>query len=71
MRLSATLKSCAPKKGVNLRVPVRVDTGEVVVRSIRTGEGHAEYTPSGPLQRINGVQAARHQPSAPQAGSVH
>ncbi|HXR36435.1 MAG TPA: adenylate/guanylate cyclase domain-containing protein [Candidatus Binataceae bacterium] len=35
------------EKGINLQVRVGVNTGEVVVRSIQTGEGHAEYTPIG------------------------
>jgi class 3 adenylate cyclase/tetratricopeptide (TPR) repeat protein len=33
--------------GVPLEIRVGVNTGEVVVRSIRTGEGHTEYTPIG------------------------
>src|SRR4029077_4225368 len=35
------------EKGVNLQVRVGVNTGEVVVRSIQTDEGHTEYTPIG------------------------
>ncbi len=35
------------EKGINLQVRVGVNTGEVVVRSIRTQGGHAEYTPIG------------------------
>ncbi len=35
------------EKGVNLQVRVGVNTGEVVVRSIKTGEGQVEYTPIG------------------------
>jgi hypothetical protein len=35
------------EKGVNLQVRVGVNTGEVVVRSIRTDEAHTEYTPIG------------------------
>jgi class 3 adenylate cyclase/tetratricopeptide (TPR) repeat protein len=35
------------EKGVNLQVRVGVNTGEVVVWSIKTGEGHVEYTPIG------------------------
>jgi class 3 adenylate cyclase/tetratricopeptide (TPR) repeat protein len=35
------------EKGVNLQVRVGVNTGEVVVRSIKTGEGQTEYTPIG------------------------
>jgi class 3 adenylate cyclase len=34
-------------KGVNLQTRVGVNTGEVVVRSIETQGGHAEYTPIG------------------------
>jgi class 3 adenylate cyclase/tetratricopeptide (TPR) repeat protein len=34
-------------KGINLRARVGINTGEVVVRSIQTGDGHAEYTPIG------------------------
>ncbi len=34
-------------KGINLQARVGVNTGEVVVRSIQTGDGHAEYTPIG------------------------
>jgi class 3 adenylate cyclase/tetratricopeptide (TPR) repeat protein len=34
-------------KGINLQARVGVNTGEVVVRSIHTGDGHAEYTPIG------------------------
>ncbi len=33
--------------GVNLQVRVGVNTGEVVVRTIHTGEAHTEYTPIG------------------------
>ncbi len=35
------------EKGINLQVRVGVNTGEVVVRSIQTGDGHAEYAPIG------------------------
>src|SRR5215475_14112046 len=35
------------EKGVNLQVRVGVNTGEVVVREIRTGEQHTEYAPIG------------------------
>jgi len=35
------------EKGINLQVRVGVNTGEMVVRSIQTGEGHTEYTPIG------------------------
>src|SRR5579859_3607127 len=34
-------------KGINLQARVGVNTGEVVVRSIQTGDGHGEYTPIG------------------------
>jgi class 3 adenylate cyclase len=34
-------------KGINLQARVGLNTGEVVVRSIQTGDGHAEYTPIG------------------------
>ena len=35
------------EKGVNLQVRVGVNTGEVIVRSITTGDGKTEYTPIG------------------------
>ena len=35
------------EKGINLQARVGVNAGEVVVRSIQTGDGHAEYTPIG------------------------
>jgi predicted ATPase/class 3 adenylate cyclase len=35
------------EKGINLQVRVGVNTGEVVVRSITTGDGKTEYTPIG------------------------
>src|SRR6266849_2137358 len=35
------------EKGVNLQVRVGVNTGEVVVRSIKTDEANTEYTPIG------------------------
>jgi tetratricopeptide (TPR) repeat protein len=35
------------EKGVNLQVRVGANTGEVVVREIRTGEKHTEYAPIG------------------------
>ena len=35
------------EKGMNLQVRVGANVGEVVVRSIQTGEGQAEYTPIG------------------------
>src|SRR5271170_1557533 len=51
LRMQEDVKRYAEKlraeKGVNLQVRVGVNTGEVVVRSIATGEGHTEYTPIG------------------------
>ena len=51
LRMQDEVKRYAEKlraeKGVNLQVRVGVNTGEVVVRSIRTGAGHVEYTPIG------------------------
>src|SRR5258708_23072257 len=35
------------ERGMNVQVRVGVNTGEVVVRSIRTDEVHTEYTPIG------------------------
>jgi class 3 adenylate cyclase len=35
------------EKGVNLQVRVGANSGEVVVRSIKTDEVHTEYTPIG------------------------
>jgi class 3 adenylate cyclase/predicted ATPase len=35
------------EKGLNLQVRVGVNTGEVVVRSIKTDDAHTEYTPIG------------------------
>ena len=43
-RFAAKLRA---EKGVNLQVRVGVNTGEVVVRSIKTDEAHTEYTPIG------------------------
>ena len=40
-------KKLRAEKGVNLQVRVGVNSGEVVVRSIKTGAGHVEYTPIG------------------------
>ena len=61
-RYSAKLREAG-----NLPVEARVgvNTGEVVVRSIATGEGHAEYTPVGHSTGL----AARMQALAP-TGSV-
>jgi class 3 adenylate cyclase len=50
---------------VPLQAPVGVNTGEVVVRSITTGDGHAEYTPIGHSTGL----AARMQTLAP-IGSI-
>jgi class 3 adenylate cyclase len=48
-----------------LQARVGVNTGEVVVRSIQTGEAHTEYTPIGHTANL----AARMQALAP-AGSI-
>ena len=40
-------RSLRAEKGVNLQVRVGVNTGEVVVRSIKTDDAHTEYTPIG------------------------
>src|SRR6266851_1874776 len=51
VRMQEEVKRYAEKlraeKGVNLQVRVGVNTGEVVVRSITTGDGKTEYTPIG------------------------
>jgi class 3 adenylate cyclase/predicted ATPase len=51
LRMQEEVKRYAEKlraeKGVNLQVRVGVNTGEVVVRSIKTDETHTEYTPIG------------------------
>jgi predicted ATPase/class 3 adenylate cyclase len=51
LRMQDDIKRYAEKlraeKGVNLQVRVGVNTGEVVVRSIKTDEEHTEYTPIG------------------------
>jgi class 3 adenylate cyclase len=51
LRMQDDVKRYAEKlraeKGVNLQIRVGANTGEVVVRSIKTGDGHAEYTPIG------------------------
>ena len=51
LRMQEDVKRYAEKlraeKGVNLQVRVGVNTGEVVVRSIKTDEAHTEYTPIG------------------------
>jgi class 3 adenylate cyclase/tetratricopeptide (TPR) repeat protein len=51
--------------GLPIQVRVGVNTGEVVVRSIQTGEGHVEYTPIGHSISL----AARMQALAP-IGSI-
>jgi len=49
LRMHEEVKRYAEKlrveKGVNLQVRVGVNTGEVVVRMIQTGEAHTEYVP--------------------------
>ncbi len=51
LRMQEDVKRYAEKlraeKGVNLQVRVGVNTGEVVVRLIKTDEAHTEYTPIG------------------------
>jgi len=51
LRMQDEVKRYAEKlraeQGVNLQVRVGVNTGEVVVRSITTGDGKTEYTPIG------------------------
>jgi class 3 adenylate cyclase/tetratricopeptide (TPR) repeat protein len=51
VRMQEDMKHYAEKlraeEGVNLQVRVGVNTGEVVVRSIKTRAGHIEYTPIG------------------------
>jgi class 3 adenylate cyclase/tetratricopeptide (TPR) repeat protein len=51
LRMQEEVKHFAEKlraeKGLSLQVRVGVNTGEVVVRSIKTGEGQTEYTPIG------------------------
>jgi class 3 adenylate cyclase len=51
LRMQEEVKRYAEKlraeKGINLQVRVGVNTGEVVVRSIKTGEVHTEYAPIG------------------------
>src|SRR5260370_41073903 len=51
--------------GLPIQARAGVNTGEVVVRSISTGEGHTEYTPIGHTANL----AARMQTLAP-VGSV-
>src|SRR5713226_3941008 len=51
LRMQEEIKRFAERlraeQGVNLQVRVGVNTGEVVVRSIATGDGKTEYTPIG------------------------
>jgi predicted ATPase/class 3 adenylate cyclase len=51
LRMQEDIKRLAEKlradKGVNLQVRVGVNSGEVVVRTIHTGEAHTEYAPIG------------------------
>ncbi len=51
LRMQEEVKRHAEKlraeKGLNLQVRVGVNTGEVVVRSIKTDDAHTEYTPIG------------------------
>jgi class 3 adenylate cyclase len=61
-RYSATLRAVGNPP---IEARVGVNTGEVVVRSITTGEGHAEYTPIGHSTSL----AARMQTLAP-TGSI-
>jgi predicted ATPase/class 3 adenylate cyclase len=69
LRIQEELRRYSAKlrEGVNLAVEARVgvNTGEVVVRSIATGEGHTEYTPIGHSTNL----AARMQALAP-TGSI-
>src|SRR5712692_9652648 len=51
--------------GTPIQVRVGINTGEVVVRSIRTGAGHVEYTPIGHTTNL----ASRMQTAAP-VGSI-
>ncbi len=50
-RMQEELKRYSDRNRSEGRVPIQVrvgvNTGEVVVRSIKTGEGHVEYTPIG------------------------
>jgi class 3 adenylate cyclase len=61
-RYSAKLRAAG---NLPIEARVGVNTGEVVVRSIATGEGHAEYTPIGHSTSL----AARMQALAP-TGSI-
>ena len=52
--------------GVPIEARIGANTGEVVVRTLTTGEGHAEYTPIGHTTNL----AARMQSVAPPGGIV-
>jgi len=62
LRYSAKLRETG---NLPMEARIGVNTGEVVVRSIATGEGHAEYTPIGHSTGL----AARMQALAP-TGSI-
>ncbi len=69
LRMQEDLKRYSDRMRVEGRLPLQarvgVNTGEVVVRSIQTGEGHVEYTPIGHSTGL----AARMQALAP-IGSI-
>ena len=69
LRMQEELKHYAARLRVAGRLPIEarvgVNTGEVVVRSITTGEGHTEYTPIGHTANL----ASRMQALAP-TGSI-
>src|SRR5262249_15901082 len=69
LRIHQEMRRLASKLRATGKLPVEarvgVNTGEVVVRSIATGEGHAEYTPIGHSTGL----AARMQALAP-TGSI-
>jgi class 3 adenylate cyclase len=69
IRLQEELKRHSDRMGQEGRLPLQarvgVNTGEVVVRSIQTGEAHSEYTPIGHTANL----AARMQVLAP-IGSI-
>ena len=67
MQEELTRYSARMREAGNLPIEARVgvNTGEVVVRSITTGEGHTEYTPIGHTTNL----ASRMQPLAP-TGSI-
>ena len=49
--------SARGRQGFPLEARVGVNTGEVVVRSIETGEAHTEYTPVGHVDESGGADA--------------